>query len=1014
MPSTRTTEAGRRPRLRGRLVVAAVLAAGLVVVPVTPPAHAVSQPLSALWLNGLGTTMRVVNKVFNWETKLAGGAGVAIALSLAAPLVSSLFGDSGPSTQDVLDKLDDIEGDLDAMELQLDQVEQQVLQVDVDTLMGTCQIQTNRLTSMLAQIDRATTNYAEIVNEMRSLEPGDDPGVLKVSIADFLRTVVGDAKVATNAPLAAVIADIHQAMVTSGGGAGVIETCGKAFLQQWRSSTTTSGPAAGKAATDSAGWVDDRQYYDRLSDLVRFWQTAQAHALFLLEQAVLMQVGQVWMRQQQPLTVDDAESICRLAETRHVADAQSLCRTTSRFATTVHTNVLTEWSQVGVPYSDDQVVLSLGTDVTELRGPKNAVIPSTAWVRDPAASSIPWATTPQSWSARPTPGTVGDLTGWLPANSAQWTGLSSGYLASHPSVAPSKVGPRQRWAIGTSTSPDAFTSSHVPAFQPLDVLATMDRVTQPSAPVAGGAPAFNTRGVQQVWIPNETATKNLNYHFNGGGLSFPQGTFLPGNTNIWGKKFLPYYADNGFTVRCMVLAGDGVLCDPDTVGSWWVAQQETEYWVVSSNWFTDNDTGAAKFTVSPTSGAVEGLVGYGLNHGCTGGRYCGVSLNGLGSYPGITSVPSWIAPHTSVFGVVTTPPDRAHSVWPALTLPTGPGCTTVWGAPTRCGAALQAWFAATIPDPAVKGPVAATAPAVVATPTSTAADGISCRQPQWAASADPAGRALVVDPTTTWTVTTATGSGTVPGAATTTLSALAASGAGPGTTTFTLTCSVTASFAGAAATRTPSDSTTVQAALVDGRWVIETPDLTVDLVVDRTDPTVREAAASIVVINTGNVPITQLDVQHDVPGAVELTLDWPGRPGVLAAGERVTGSGSVDADAVADAAGAAGLVGGPGRSASVHLELASVSSTVHGRAPSGDPVTASDTETVLIRVPDASTTPTTAAGPTAATSLPSIPGDPADAAGPGPDETMPSAPQSTAGSPDTAAPVPALRDRTQS
>jgi hypothetical protein len=176
------------------------------------------------------------------------------------------------------------------------------------------------------------------------------------------------------------------------------------------------------------------------------------------------------------------------------------------------------------------------------------------------------------------------------------------------------------------------------------------------------------------------------------GIEFPQGHDLPNSPpDVWGKKFLPRYADTGLALKCTVLPKDGVLCDKRDVASWFTARQLSTYSVPSSNWFTDNYTVKAEWSVTPSDPAQDSFLGFGSNVDCHGGSYCGVNIN-----DGIRTVPNWLADFTSHTGEVTRVPDSPQTLWPALAVPAG---TTSWGAPTRTGAALQAWIDRNIPTP---------------------------------------------------------------------------------------------------------------------------------------------------------------------------------------------------------------------------------------------------------------------------------------------------------------------------
>lgn len=971
----------------------AVLAAALIVHPISPSVSSAATPLSATWTSALASSASILGKVFSVGKLLLGSGGSGLAMTLAGPILSSLFGRPTPPTiQDVLHELDGIKDDLTQMDQHLDAINQQVLVDEAVTEIGDCNIEASELEALRSTVYEINENYQSWITALQQAQTQDDLIDVKTAQDDFIdKALDGNAEV-FNTPLANAIDGIHDSLVSDG---GIIQTCGEAYLEDWRNANAV-GTGLSAVGPDAAGaWVDDRPYYQDITQVVQFWETVEGHALFLLQQAVLMDIGNSWPADGVALTQDNAQSICDLARAV-VPERHVLCTSMDSYgSTTVYGYWKKEWGAAGVPYSDDKVLLSIGSSVSGL----GTDVPSTAWVRDPAASEIPWATSPQSWSA--TPGAVGfdEINGWLPAGGTQWQGLSSGYVRSHPSSAPAEYSARtptictaqdvQGWNQ-CGTAADIYTGSKLPPYAPLDVLTTMQSVTAPD-----GAQAFSTEGITQVWMPTETSTDNL--------APWPTGPEGDSTTNVSpGLQFLPsystdgdgmetdsiggtntvyaYYNDTGLTTKCMVLSPDGVLCDPATVASWWVGQLESSYSVVSSDGWTGNWTGAASFAVTPSSNAVQPFTATGLNEGCGGeSSWCGIGLST------ITSLPSWIVDFTTADGTPHTSADTPAAVWPAYAVPdqqTSPDCWTIWGAPTRCGAAMDAWLAANVPNPNVQGPVAIAAP-VVADGANTEA---ACQAPQWASTTDADGSPLVTGSTLTWTAELPSGASfsveTDASVGTIAPGSLVLAAGWRNVDTIDLTCSWTAWFADSSANRTVVSADPTPMALFGGNWVLERPgiDVALDVVRSSGQPTAPQlgSVSTVTVTNTGNVPLHDVVVTHEVPGGAPFAVTWPGAPGTLAPGEKATGNATIAPGATPAAAtsspASTPAVGQQVRPAVITVAEASgftVHSTATGTAPSGIVVLDTDNRDVVLVVPPvqtSETSPTVTVTPTPATS----------------------------------------------
>jgi hypothetical protein len=967
----------RWTRAAGRLGVATALAGAVVVNPMTAPASsAASTPLAATWTSSLASSMNIVNKVFNWEKNLAGGAGVSLALTLVTPLLTTLFGgSSGPSISDVLDELDGIKDELNQMQDELSSINAEVLNADVQTQLGDCNIETSELNSYLTTINEVNEEYTTWITSLQSVNGVADIATVNAARDSFVAAALGAETEVFNAPLAVAVDNIHGAMVATGGNTGVIQTCGAAYLQSWKTANAL-GAAPGSLAAGAAGaWVDDRAYYQDITALVQFWQSAQSQGLFLLEQAAAMQAADTWPSTATPITSANSGNVCRLADSDGVAAANLLCTSMTQYGATFYDNIVAEWQAAGVPYSDDDVVLSLGSSITGL----GTGVPTTVWARNPTTAGIPWAQTGQSWSTTQTAATFDGLSGWLPANSTQWDGLNAGYLATHPSVAPAYYTPRMSLDYDGAPA-DMYAASGTAQYKPLDLLTTMRTVT-----ASDSTPAFTTTGVTQVWMPNETSHAQLSWDVapnvsstsvnNYAGLQFaPQwvlgGSSLDGSTH----DDYPYYGSPGVAVKCMVLTPDGVICNNE-IGPWWVGQMQADYSVVSSNFFTGNWTGSGNWSVTPSSTTAQAFVVSGVDEGCSSGL-CGIAIDTVGS------LPDWLfvvnTETASQFG-----PDTPATVWPALAVPTGTGCTSVWGVPTRCGAAMQTWLDENIPNPTAGGLTASTPPTVsIAAGAGGAANGLlECASPQWAPATSPATGATVVQvPSVTWAATNSSGatwsfvnSLSTPGQLSPDFIAVGAGWAGD--SSMTVTCAVTAGY-GSSVTLVQSVSAGTAISSVNGQWVVDQPALNLDVTLADPDPTDQQMTSQVEIVNTGNVPVSALSVTHDVPGGRPLVMNWPGGSATLAPGQHAKGTATVDlraSTATGSSAAAASGAGtsSPASSSVLRAPAIEVVAVVTGHSANGAVVTARNRDTAPL---PAITTPTSSGpAPTTAGSPPVVP-----------------------------------------
>ncbi len=180
---------------------------------------------------------------------------------------------------------------------------------------------------------------------------------LNRSFSEFANNVLGpgDSLLISSWPMAQRINEIHTALM--GGGPdqdGLIRACGRAALDEWQDGLKTN---------PRAGWLDDRSYYQGIDDEVRWYQSYQAQALGYIEEAGYYRAAQIYARDypaRAPQPCADPGAVCRLALERHPEGvAAKLCRSIATEIEATRTAMGAEWQLAGVPYSNDQVVLSI-------------------------------------------------------------------------------------------------------------------------------------------------------------------------------------------------------------------------------------------------------------------------------------------------------------------------------------------------------------------------------------------------------------------------------------------------------------------------------------------------------------------------------------------------------------------------------------------------------------------------------------------------------------------------------
>lgn len=736
-----------RPRTRARsrrfLKYPAALLAGAVivtgsVVAAPAPAQASWEDDAQGWITSMQTGLGWAEGLFGLET-----GPWNTALSIASPLISAIFGgSSAPSIGDVLERLkqlDDIEHKIDQVQSSLVTIEAEIATVGQDVLSGTCAVQASRPRDYLTKLAAANDAYTNVVDKIDEVRLGTASAEdLKVAIDSFIAYTTGESEAVLpdHSAFAESLRSVHSDMGTTGGVAGIIQSCGRAYLNDWKIKNTSTTALTGIPATDHGAWLDDRDYYDPLQKLVSFWQTAVAQGTYLHQQASLMRVTRDYVTAHGPLSIEDSAKVCALAKTNGPARASATCEGGLKFAKTIYSGFAAEWREVGVPISDAHVVMSMGTDVTGLSytpttpraigAPPDEPPVSTAaavkvasrvWARDPSTFPASWTT--GTWSTTADAVSAYGIDGFLPAGSSQWSDLSNGYRATHPMVQTTTQAEAMQWVSGSG-----WQNSGVAPFAPLDVLATMKDSVAPAPVGTDPAHAFTVKADTTVWMPNEAASHDFTMWRSpvpewatGSGLSFPHSRlWLPFN-------FSPRVLDDAdMSVKCFVATQDGIVCH-ESVGSWWVNRLSIE----ASLSVQDVNR------ITPLNPDVDSMVMIDKKRECRGlplyDEECATIIDQMYAVRGESfaqGAPSWLAPIDAANGEhYDGDPTAAATLWPSAPVP---DCAlTTWGARTRCGPAVDAWIASHVPNPSLRGPVATTAPAV-----ERAADGTAvCVAPTW-------------------------------------------------------------------------------------------------------------------------------------------------------------------------------------------------------------------------------------------------------------------------------------------
>lgn len=418
-----------RRRRAGRIATAimslALVASTAVGAVATTPA-----PAGAA---SVGDFIAGASRVFGDGSKIFEGKGYkahipyAYGLALASDFLT-LFGvgreePSGPSIQDVLNKLDTMSQQLDAIQTQLNAIQTQLgalgAAIAQEIHAATCTTQHGLQNPAVASVTLLARDYQGLLQDEAHLadatHPAEAVATLDRSFSEFTNNVLGpgDSLLISSWPMAQRISEIHTALMGSGPDQdGLIRTCGRVALEQWQGTLK---------ANPKAGWVDDRSYYQGIDDEVRWYQSYQVQALGYIEEAGYYRAAQLYAREypSEKLSPSQPGAVCRLALDKHPDGATAkLCRSIATELESARKDLAAEWQLAGVPYSNDQVVLSIPSFARGSSGDVRA----TLWIREP--STLPDGRGYSTFGDPPSAlSSYGGYRGWRIATTDDWAQL---------------------------------------------------------------------------------------------------------------------------------------------------------------------------------------------------------------------------------------------------------------------------------------------------------------------------------------------------------------------------------------------------------------------------------------------------------------------------------------------------------------------------------------------------------------------------------------------------------------
>lgn len=322
-----------------------------------------------------------------WE-----GAGNCIGAlgSVAAAGVGiwSLLQPKGPSIQDVLDKLDEMQKQLDQIEADLAVIDARVQQLDRDVLNGFCSQAKTPITTFKTTVNQVAQywNNALEAQSVVALEQADSSSLpkhidlLSERWREFTNYTLtgnaiwdGDSKkvysgtsVTDKGTLGGDLTTLGDLMLGTQGG-GIVEECSKAATSEYRARVAALSPGADLA---EVAYFDDRNYYVMPLQLVQGVQNLQAKALNFIQEATLYSV--VYNRALNagdPITsVDSAFAVAGdpCVGLDALDTSSKMCQAAQTLTRQVYRNYIDQFKISGAPWSDGVMSVLLGPATTGL------------------------------------------------------------------------------------------------------------------------------------------------------------------------------------------------------------------------------------------------------------------------------------------------------------------------------------------------------------------------------------------------------------------------------------------------------------------------------------------------------------------------------------------------------------------------------------------------------------------------------------------------------------------------
>lgn len=701
--------------------------------------------------------------------------GVAFLTSIIAPLLG--LGNSGPTIEDVLNKLDSMSEQLNQIKEQLSEIDSKIsaLQVQIEQLTKLvvnqgCASALQTLDTRVGTINDVNALYGSMLTTAQSLPSGPDPAATLATIKEDFTNLATAAMGANSntpegGPLYDAITGIHRELMGSpvDPKSGVIYTCALAGLKNYQ-----DGP--------QEDVVDDRPYYAQVTAIVNYYENYELLGLSLLDEAAAYRVTAALTAKHVAIPAKNVQAPCALPQAQS-GDAAQLCRDSSKLTKDVYSDLVQEWTLTGRPYSDANVLLQDGVGATGESG-----VQPMLWVRDPKA--LPRSEATGTWSTDPNKTISYDGFGGLkPARLAEWDNLNKGFEEGHHCVA-------------------------------VNLFACMQ--------------SAGFKNVSDVyWMPQQSAS--------GLKLQPPTDRQLTVEGNV-GHEFAYHYGGPDITLRCFVNAQIAIHFDPTFACSQAYLNQVNQVVDASAK---EPSLPIATYTIhwKFTGALSQDLSSYTLGYEATN-PYNGDAKYGFDD--GTQTYPAWvneppngklppyldpieIAPPSYCSGgvfkadypcgdkaaVTYSPPEATEWLWYARTVPTQntstQRCVNSVGVPQLCapvdGAAptaedqpFESFIDNTIPNPSLPSPAAKAAPTI-----KVEGNTAQCFSAGW--EAPPTGWTYggTSPLPTTWTATSGGSSFTAPAGASYVqagdkldLSAFATAAKFDPTKPFTLTCTVSA------------------------------------------------------------------------------------------------------------------------------------------------------------------------------------------------------------------------------